>query len=308
MPWLEAKVRPLSLPSWRRWSTTIQDPVAGTIRLTGALHGAPNDDSDTVVVVVHGLGGDLDSHYVQRAAIAAHGAGIDCLRLNLRGADLSGHDFFHAGLTADLEAAIASEALARYRHVLLMGYSIGGHQVLHMATKRPGRTITAAAAICAPLDLARGANDIDQPARWLYRRHVLSSLKLMLRAVAIRGTLPLPLPLPELLRISTIRQWDHQMVAPRFGFASASDYYERASVARRLEAVRAPTLLLCARQDPMVLSRSVGPALTKRSAALHFRWLDRGGHAGFPRDTTLGLAGPAGLEGQVITWLLEQRG
>ncbi|RLB52030.1 MAG: hypothetical protein DRI90_22505, partial [Deltaproteobacteria bacterium] len=306
-PWIEAQLRPLSLPPWRLWSTTIQDSVAGTIRLTGALHQIPAQGSDTVVVVVHGMGGDIDSHYAQRAAIAAHRRGIDCLRLNLRGADLSGHDFYHAGLTADLEAAIASPDLSRYRHVLPIGYSIGGHQVLHLAAGRPDPRITAAAAICAPLDLDRGAADIDTPARWPYRRHILSALKLMVRAVAARGTLPLPRPLPELLRIPTLRQWDDQLVAPRFGFAGVSDYYEQASVARRLEALQRPTLMVCARQDPMVLARSVRAALTAKPAALQLHWSDRGGHVGFPRDTTLGLAGPRGVEAQVITWLLEQR-
>ncbi len=307
-PWIEAGLRPLPVPPSTPWSTMVQDEVAGTIRLTGALHQNAGGASDTVVVVVHGMGGDIDSHYVQRAAIAAQARGVDCLRLNLRGADLSGQDFFHAGLTADLEAAIASEAVATYRRVLVMGYSLGGHQVLSLAASGADPRVTAAAAICAPLDLSRGADDIDTPARWLYRYHVLSALKVMMQAVARRGTLPLPTPLAELERISTIREWDDRLVAPRHGFASAADYYHQVSVGPRLGQLQIPTLLWGARHDPMVLSRSVTAALTDPSPALELHWSDRGGHVGFPTDVTLGLDGPPGLEAQAITWLLTHRG
>lgn len=307
-PWIEAGLRPLPVPPSKPWSTRVQDEMAGAIRLTGALHERASEAADTVVVVVHGMGGDIDSHYVQRAAIAAQAQGVDCLRLNLRGADLSGQDFFHAGLTADLEAAIASEALAAYRHVVVMGYSIGGHQVLSLAASGPDPRVAATAAICAPLDLSRGADDIDTPGRWLYRYHVLSALKLMLRAVARRGTLPLPTPLAELERISTIREWDDRLVAPRHGFTGAADYYRQASVAVRLGELQIPTLLWCARHDPMVLSRSVTAALAAAPPALELHWSERGGHVGFPGDVTLGLDGPPGLEAQAITWLLARRG
>ncbi|MBW2453520.1 MAG: alpha/beta fold hydrolase [Deltaproteobacteria bacterium] len=307
-PWIEAGMRPLPVPPSKPWSTTVQDEVAGPIQLTGALHQTAEAASDTVVVVVHGMGGDIDSHYVQRAAIAAQACDVDCLRLNLRGADLSGQDFFHAGLTADLEAAIASEALAAYRHVVLMGYSLGGHQVLSLAARGPDPRVAATAAICAPLDLSRGADDIDTPARWPYRYHVLSALKLMLQAVARRGTLPLPTPLAELEQISTIREWDDRLVAPRHGFAGADDYYRQASVAPRMAELRIPTLLWCARHDPMVLSRSVAAALTAAPSALELRWSERGGHVGFPGDVTLGLDAPPGLEAQAIAWLLAHRG
>jgi predicted alpha/beta-fold hydrolase len=305
-PWIEAMVQPLRVPPWRPWSTTLQDPVAGSIRLTGALHQSVPKGSDKVVVVVHGMGGDIDSHYVQRAAMAAQACGVDCLRLNLRGSDLSGHDFYHAGLTADLEAAIASPALAGYRHVFPMGYSLGGHQVLLLAAAPSDSRIAAAATVCAPIDLDRGATDIDTPARWPYRYHILSALKAMLRAVATRGTLPLPVPLPELMAIPTLREWDDRLVAPRFGFTGVRDYYEQVSAFRRLEALDCPTLMLCAQHDPMVLSRSVLDALGTRPAALQIQWSPKGGHVGFPKDTTLGLQGPQGMEAQVITWLVEQ--
>jgi len=308
-PWIEGELRPPSLPPSTPWSTTMQDAVAGPIRLTGALHSSGAEPgSDTVLVVVHGMGGDIDSYYVQRAAIAARACGVDCLRLNLRGADLSGQDFYHAGLTADLAAAMASDALAGHAHVVVMGFSLGGHQALCLATDPPDPRLAAVAAICAPLDLARGATDIDTPMRWPYRYHVLRALKLMMEAVERRGTLPLPVPLARLQKVSTIREWDERLVGPRHGFDGADHYYREASVGPRLGSLAVPALLWCARHDPMVLSRSVQAALTAAPAALDLRWAERGGHVGFPGDLTLGLDGPPELEAQAITWLLQHCG
>ena len=64
------------------------------------------------LLIVHGLGGSAKSPYTAKAAHAAAAAGLSSLRLNLRGADLLGEDYYHAGMTADLAAAIASPELA----------------------------------------------------------------------------------------------------------------------------------------------------------------------------------------------------
>jgi hypothetical protein len=53
------------------------------------------------------------------------------------------------------------------------------------------------------------------------------------------------------------------------------------------------------------------PAPTLRRAldgatSLRVVWTPRGGHVSFPGDLDLGLSGCAGLEAQVMSWLLEQ--
>ena len=64
-------------------------------------------------------------------------------------ADGRGEDFYHAGLTVDLEAAIASPELARYQRILILGYSLGGHVVLRYAANPNGSVADIAAVINA---------------------------------------------------------------------------------------------------------------------------------------------------------------
>ena len=282
-PRIRHAMRPARAPESRPWETN-----SGTVRLTGRLRELPGED---LLVLVHGLGGCTDSHYMVRGADAAEAAGLSCLRINLRGADRLGEDYYHAGLTADLHAALASPEIARYRRILMIGYSLGGHVVLRLATEEADPRLSAVAAVCAPVDLELAGQEIDSPGFWLYRRYLLRSLSDIYRAVAARQ--PVPYPVEKLGAIRTIREWDDRIVAPRHGFSDAADYYKRMSVAPRLPDLRVPALLLNSDCDPMVPARAVRPALERDSPRLRVEWV-RGGH----------VAIPGGFDARVIDWLI----
>jgi predicted alpha/beta-fold hydrolase len=306
-PRLHHSLKPREVPEPRQWQTTLTDPVAGEVPVTGLLREVPG--SDELLVVVHGLGGSTESHYMLRAAVAAEAAGLSCLRINLRGCDRQSGDFYHAGLTADLHAALASEAFVQYRKIYVLGYSLGGHVVLKLGTEEGDPRLAAVAAVCAPLDLALSQKEIDAPSVWVYRRYLLASLNGIYAAVAARRPMAqIPLPVEQALRIRTIREWDDRIVAPRHGFADAGDYYTRSSVAPRLPALRVPALLLGAEGDPMVPARAVRAALADRPSPLEVRWLARGGHVYFPGGLDAGLGDGAGVDAQVIGWLRRLRG
>ncbi len=299
-------LRPDPPPDSVPWETVLDDPTVGPVRLTGRL--SEPGAARAIVVVVHGLGGSADSSYAVRAARAAVAAELACLRLNLRGADRLGEDYYHAGLTADLAAAVASRALERYPAVLVLGFSLGGHLALRWAAEGAagaGGRARGVAAVCAPLDLAAGGRLIDRPEFWLYRRYLFASLIEIYRAVARRR--PVPIPVDEAAAIRRFREWDTRVVAARHGFRDADDYYARASVAPLLERLSVPALLVEAESDPMVPESTVRPVLAGRDVPLELTWVP-GGHIAFPRGTDLRLGEPTerGLEAQVITWLRER--
>lgn len=298
-PRLRHAVRPAGCPTSCAWETVVDDPQAGPVRLTGRLREV--SESEEALVLVHGLGGCIDSHYMPRGAAAAEVAGLSCLRLNLRGSDRLGEDYYHAGLTADIHAALASPQLARYRRLYVIGYSMGGHVVLRLATEELDPRVAAVAAICAPVDLARSQQEIDSPVYWVYRHYLLRNLKTLYAAVAARR--PVPFPVERLDEIRTFLQFDNFLVAPRHGFADAADYYARASVAPHLAHLQVPALLLNSELDPMVPARSVRPALEGASPLLRVAWMPGGGHVAFPRGLDAGLGEGAGVEAQVIGWL-----
>lgn len=300
-PNLRHRLAPRAAPASEPWSTSLDDPKIGSVRLTGLLARAPA--ARGLVVLVHGLGGALDSQYLVKAARAAADAGMDSLRLALRGADRSGEDFYHAGLVDDLAAALRSPALADYRRIFVLGFSLGGHMVLRWALAPGDPRVRAVASVCAPLDLSAGCAAIDRPGAGLYREHVLGGLREIYAAVAARR--PVPTPLPAVAEVRTIRAWDRLAIVPRFGFCSVDDYHGSQSVGPRLRELELPSLIVAAAADPMIPADTVAPALRGLPRHVVARWA-AGGHVGFPGGLDLGLGGPPGLERQILAWMDRQ--
>jgi len=272
------------------WSATVDDALLGPVRLTGwHKRVSPTD----LLILVHGLGGHADSGYVVRMARAAEALGLSTLRLSLRGADRSGEDYYHAGLTDDVRAALDDPELATYQRVTVLGFSMGGHIALRLAAENHPR-VSAYAAICAPLDLAASCDFIDRPRSLPYRRHLLSGLKEMYREYARRRP-EQSIAESALRRIRRIRDYDEAVIVPRHGFRSADDYYRRASASSVLGAIEAPTLFLATEGDPMITPDTLVRHLARRSRSVDVRWLEHGGHVAFPRR--------ARLEDQVLGWL-----
>lgn len=297
-PFLRHSLLPPRVPDWHLWETSLADTVVGELQLSGRL--SRDGSSDTIVIIVHGLGGSATSYYARKAARAAARADIDSLRLNLRGADRSGADYYHAGLTADLEAAIRSAALEGYENILLLGYSLGGNMMLRYLADAPDPRIRAAAVVCSPIDLKEGARSIDQPRGAFYRRHVLSALKDIYRHVARQRDVPLPVR--EAARIDTIEEWDERVIAPRHGFSGAEDYWAKTSACNVLGDIQIPTLFIAAERDPMVPIDTVRPWL-QNATTLRRVITNHGGHVGFPREVDLGLGLGGGVEDQIIQWM-----
>jgi predicted alpha/beta-fold hydrolase len=267
----------------------------GTIRLSGVVDHV--EGAERIIVILHGLGGTAERSYCAWAASAARAAGMSSLRLNLRGADGSGQDFYHIGLVDDLAAALAHEEVARYPHRFALGFSLGGHIALrHVAHAGEAAGLRAVAAVCPPIDLDACVTHIDAPRSWIYRRHLLDGLKRMVEKVlSTRGEGRARLA--EVRAIRTIRRWDDLVVAPRYGFADAADYYQQVGVGPYLGGVRVPSLIMASAWDPMVPARTMRPWLERASRRVEVRWLERAGHVGFPSDVA--------VMREVIEWMNE---
>jgi hypothetical protein len=238
---------------------------------------------------------------MRAVAATALAAGVGCLLLNARGADLCGTGLSHAGLSDDLRIALEDEALGQYERIYLLGYSMGGHVALKYLAEDPDARVRAGAAVCSPLDLQASMQAFDRPSCYVYRRNVLRGLADVYEATARVERLP-----SSLARVRVIRrmfEWDELVVAPYFGFANPFEYYATQSAASRLHELARPALYLGATGDPMVPKHTVDPALGRANARLSVHFHDGGGHLGFPSAFTLGERAAPGVEAQVIAWL-----
>ena len=272
--------------------------MIGSVRISGILDEL--EGADAILLIVHGYGGSANSRVCSKMAWAAHAAGMASLRLSMRGADLSGDDFYHGGLTADARAALASPESRHYRKIFLVGYSFGGQIAMRCALDHIDVRIRSVAAICAPLNAAAAVHEFDRPSRSLYRRYVFAGLNRVYSATAAR----LPTPVKIVRRARCVRERDELTVVPRFGFRSADDYYRRIQASDRLHRLDIPSLLVISENDPIVPPHTLRAAIGQASPALSVVSLKSGGHMFFPSDLDLGQGVPLGLENQVTRWLL----
>ena len=81
-------------------------------------------------------------------------------------------------------------------------------------------------------------------------------------------------------RARTLRDFDNVVTAPVHGFRDTDDYWTRSSAKPLLQAIRVPTLLINARDDPF-LPESALPTQGEVSSAVKLEFPSKGGHVGF---------------------------
>ncbi|MEZ5543078.1 MAG: hydrolase [Pseudomonadota bacterium] len=248
------------------------------------------------ILVLHGLEGSLESHYagglLDRLAGAGHQAGL----LYFRGRSGEPNRLarsYHSGDTADLEHVVALLHAQRPRRgIAVVGYSLGGNVLLKWLGEQGTRApVVTAVAISVPFDLDRAARRLDQGLSRIYRNHLLGKLRQSVSAKAARHDPPVPLHALRGLR--SFRAFDAAVTAPLHGFAGVDDYYSRASSRQYLAAIRVPTLILQARDDPFLPAAAL-PGAAELAAGVTLELSDHGGHVGF-------VAGPHPL--RPVFWL-----
>jgi predicted alpha/beta-fold hydrolase len=257
--------------------------MPGGDRLAAMLH--PGRPDRPLAVLVHGLAGTEDDTYLRSAARALVRRGFPVLRLELRGNLVSRPDsrsHYHLGRSEDLrDALLALPPALTGRGVLLAGWSLGGALVLLLLARHDGAPgmprILAAAAISAPLDPAAAHAAIDaHPVLGplllaLYRQEVL--------AVEAADLTP---PLREAAkRAGSLRASGSEVTATRFGFPADGAFAEVHRADRALPAIRVPTLLLAAEDDPIVPIATVDAVDWSACPAVAPLVTTGGGHCGF---------------------------
>ena len=144
--------------------------------------------------------------------------------------------------------------------------------------------VRAAAAISVPYDLAAGSRLLEQSRMGrMYSAHFLRSLHGKVRS---KETMLEPLlELDAVFSARTIWEFDDRATAPLSGFEDAAHYYRVCSSSGFLAAIRVPTLLLHAEDDPFLPCDSIPMQPLLENPKLSMVRHRRGGHVGFLEGT-----------------------
>ncbi|NBB84322.1 MAG: hypothetical protein GVY28_13070, partial [Alphaproteobacteria bacterium] len=249
-------------------------------RLIGRWHRPPRPTGRPLALLIHGLTGCEDSLYLLSLARTLLSAGHPVLRLNLRGAGPSRpvcKAQYHAGRSEDLAAVLDQlPAAARADGVVAAAFALGANMLLkHLGEAGADSPLIAAAAVSAPIDLKATQVRMMAPRNRVYHRWLLKRMVAEATAPAADWT---EQEKRRARHIRTVYAFDDAFVAPKGGFGTAEVYYARCSAERFLPAIRTPTLVIHALDDPWIppdaYQRQNWPTLP----ALTPRLTPRGGH------------------------------
>jgi predicted alpha/beta-fold hydrolase len=270
---------PLTNPQPERLATPDGDFIDIDWHLS--RHGA----SDRLAVVSHGLEGNARKKYPLGMArhLTAHGWDVLCLNFRCCSSEPNLLPrFYHSGVTDDLHQVLCHGLKNNYAHAALIGFSMGGNQSLKYLGENPDLVpgpLKGCVVFSVPCRLADAVAVMDKPCNRLYMHYFMKGLRQKIREKAQR--------FPELIDTDGLDEmisflpFDDKYTAPLHGFKDAADYYERCSSARFLHAIRIPTLIVQAVDDPFLSASCYPIQAAQENDNLFLEMPDFGGHVGF---------------------------
>lgn len=242
--------------------------------------------SRKLVILSHGLEGSTYRHYMIGMATLMNRHGWDALAWNYRAC--SGEinrrlRMYHNGCIDDLDCVVQhSLETGMYDTVALIGFSLGGNLTLMYAgsmADRLDQRVRRSVAFSVPCDLKAGALQLAKTKNCLYMKQFLVSLheKIRLKMEQMPGAINDD----GYERIRDFRSFDDRYTAPINGFRDAEDYWEKCSSKRFLSAIRIPTLIVNALDDPFLAGACYPIEQARNSQDVHLEMPMHGGHVGF---------------------------
>lgn len=236
-----------------------------------------------LVVLGHGLEGSTESTYIHAGAKLFFENGYDVLSWNQRSCSGEMNDlprFYHHGATEDVHAVL--QHTLEYDEVYYVGYSLGGNVLLMYLGEgkfQVPENFKCAVAVSAPIDLPSCVDELLRFRNRIYHDRFLKSLKDKVRTKAAK--MPGEISTEHLPQVKTLVDFDNYYTAPLHGYDSADDYYVKASSRQFLLNIEHPTLLLQARDDPMMGEGCYPVEEAKTSTSFTFIDTRYGGHIAF---------------------------
>ncbi|HIF18214.1 MAG TPA: hydrolase [Cycloclasticus sp.] len=266
-----------------------------------------------IVILIHGLTGSSNSHYILGLQQALEREGYTAAALNFRAC--SGEPnlkagSYHAGFTNDIDQLYQT---IRIKHpdspIFTVGFSLGGNIMLKWLSEQADELeLSGSVAVSIPFKLANCADRVDKGMSRMYRYHLINEMKKKLagkitffdgnnlpdEAAKLRA-------LGDISHIKSFWEFDNDVVARLHGFDDVHDYYKKNSSIGFLKNIQTNTLLIQAIDDPF-LTPSVLPSESELSESTQLLATKHGGHVGFLNKTSTNGVG-YWLEEKIINFM-----
>ena len=238
--------------------------------------------SDKVVLILHGLEGSINSQYANSTIHHLEQAGFRAVFMHFRGCSGRPNRLpraYHSGDTGDLAFIIEHIKVKTGRYpYAVVGFSLGGNVLLKwLGETGAANPAEKAVAVSVPFRLHDAAARLEMGASRIYRNHLMKSL----RQTYLDKFKDMASPLEvDVHSLRSFWEYDDKVTAPLHGFSGAQEYYDRCSSRQYLKDIKTPTRIIHSKDDPFMFESTV-PGVDELSKDIDFILTGQGGHVGF---------------------------
>jgi len=244
--------------------------------------------SKKTVLVLHGLEGEIESHYANGIMFQLEQAGYKPVFMYFRGC--SGRlnrltRAYHSGDTGDVSFIInhIKNRTGNFPFAAI-GFSLGGNVLLKwLGETGYSNPLKKAVAVSVPFRLNDAADRLEKGVSKIYRNHLLASLKKTY--IKKFNTMPSPLDL-DVKQLKSFWDYDDKVTAPLHGFDGAQDYYDKCSSRQFLKKIIVSTRIIHSQDDPFMFN-ATAPEPEELNQNIDFLLTQCGGHVGFISSKSL---------------------
>jgi uncharacterized protein len=243
------------------------------------------NETGPIVLVLHGLQGSTRSKYAAGLLQALSAYGYRAVLMHFRGCSGEPNRLphsYHSGETRD-PAFVIDWLHARFPHEPLaaIGFSLGGNALLKLLAEQGNSCrLKIAIAVSVPFLLHEGADQFNRGLSRLYRQYLLRSLVRSIMDKHKKIGLAGKINLDAIRGCSDFWIFDNEVTARLNGFKDVHDYYQRSSSRQYLHAIKTPTLIVHAEDDPFMTPKTP-PTKNELSEHVTLELSKHGGHVGF---------------------------
>ncbi|XP_011304379.1 abhydrolase domain-containing protein 3 [Fopius arisanus] len=226
-----------------------------------ALDWADQNCSPTspIVIILPGLTGSSQADYIKGLITGAKAIGIRCIIFNNRG--LGGVPLktprLYCAANVDDFTEVVDHLKKTHPNIPIgaTGVSMGG-MILGNYLAENGAAATkklkAAFIISAPWNIREAVKSFEKPFfNLLLNRHLAQNLCRNIRRISSNDVSFSDINMEAVLKSKTIKEFDSNFTAKHFGYKDVDDYYDNASLHKKLHLIEVPVLCLNAADDPM---------------------------------------------------------
>jgi predicted alpha/beta-fold hydrolase len=245
----------------------------------------PKNDLAPLAIVLHGLEGNINSFYAKGMMKALKKQGYQVVLMHFRNCSTQANKLpraYHSGETGDLDFFVKQlKQEFPNRPMVAVGFSLGGNVLAkYVGEQSANCLLDGAAIVSAPYDLSPSCQVIRKSLGKIYQKYLLDRMKKSMRRKLPQIKQQIDLTPEQLMKIDDLWQFDNKLTAPLHGFDGAEDYYQQASAMPYLKHIATPTLVVHAKDDPMLSIKAV-PSRQDVSEHVTLRISEKGGHVGF---------------------------